>query len=1159
MSMAEFLGELSQRGISIWVDGDNLRYRATRDALTPALREELRQRKAEILAYLRPASQQANIPRPLLPAKREGVLPLSFSQERLWFLQQLEPESYAYVEPHAMKLVGQVQREALEKSLNAVVHRHENLRTTFVSVQGRPCQVIAPTVHLPLPVFDLMALSEEERQAEAQRLFAEAGCVTFDLGRGPLLHLYLLRLGPEEHILLTTLHHVIADRASGNLFLNELTTFYAEYSKTTDQQLPPSLPELPIQYADYALWQRERLQGEALAHHRDYWRQQLAGVPPLLELPTDFPRPTVKRYGGSHLGFELPATLQGLRALSAREGATLFMTLLAAFQTLLMRYSGQDDIVVGTSITSRTRLELEPLIGLFINTLVLRSDLSGNPTFRQLLQRVRSVCLSAYEHQELPFEKLVEELQPERNLSYSPLYQVAFSLEHAPGTAIKLPGLTWESISWANNTSKFDLSLTLVETPTALLGRLEYNTDLFTPDTIIRLARHFQTLLESIVANPDQQLADLPMLNQAERAQMLGEWDHPPTPLPTNRCLHTVFEDRVTERPDAIALVLEDQQLTYAELNTRANQLAHHLRELGVGPEVRVGLCLDRSVEAIIGLLGILKAGGAYVPLDPYSPRERLAFMLADSLINVVLTQRQWRSQFAVQGAQAYTLCSLDSDWELVAQQKTANGSWDVLPDNLAYVLYTSGSTGQPKGVLITHAQVAHYVYACLSDLGLAACTRFALVQPLTVDSTVTLLYSSLFLGQTLHLFSREQALDAIGLNEAFRAQSIDCLKIAPSHLRALQTVAGESLLPRQRLIIGGEASSWEWVHGLAAKHPGCQVINHYGPTETTVGVLIYPVPREISTNEPAYSTTPLGRPLPRIQAYILDARFEPVPIGVPGELYIGGDGLARGYLNRPDLTAERFVPHPFSRSPGARLYRTGDLVRARPNGVIEFIGRRDEQIKLHGFRIELGEIEGVLISHPAVSQALITLREDTPGDQRLVAYVVQTEASAGPSPAELRQHAQELLPDYMVPAAFVVLEKLPLTPHGKLNQQALPPPDWAAQSALPAVPPRTVTETKLAVLWGQVLHRDSVGIHDNFFELGGHSLLATQLMARIFDTFHSALPLRTLFEAPTIARFALRLEEYCQQPDTEKQPEVMPFVQRARYRGPAGQTTRTN
>ncbi len=1159
MTVAEFLAELSQRGISVWADGDNLRYRATRDALTPALREALRERKAEILAYLRPVSQPTNIPHPLLPAKREGALPLSFSQERLWFLQQLEPESHAYVEPHAMKLDGQVQVEALEKSLNAVVQRHENLRTTFASVQGKPCQVIAPSLQLPLPVFDLTALSEEERQAEAQRLFSEAGRVTFDLGRGPLLHLYLLRLGHEGHILLITLHHIIADRASGNLLINEITTFYEAYAKLSDQQSLPSLPELPIQYADYALWQREWLQGEALKPHLDYWRQQLAGAPPLLELPADFPRPAVKRYGGSHVGFALPATLlQSLRALSAREGATLFMTLLGAFQTLLWRYSGQDDMVVGTSITSRTRLELEPLIGLFINTLVLRTDLSGNPTFRQLLKRVRSVCLSAYEHQELPFEKLVEELQPERNLSYSPLYQVAFSLEHAPGTGLQLADSTWEPIAWANNTSKFDLSLILVETHTALPGRFEYNTDLFTSDTIARLARHFQTLLEGIVANPDQHLIDLPLLNQAERAQMLGEWDRPPAPLAANRCLHQVFEDRVTGRPDAVALVLEHQQLTYAELNARANQLAHYLRALGVGPEVRVGLCLDRSIEAIIGLLGILKAGGAYVPLDPYSPRERLAFMLADSQVNVVLTQQQWRARFA-EHAQAYTLYSLDSDWERIAQHQTTNGSWAVSPDNLAYVLYTSGSTGQPKGVLITHAQVAHYVYACLSELGLADCTRFALVQPLTVDSTVTLLYSALFLGQILHLFSREQALDAIGLNDAFRAQAIDALKIAPSHLRALQTVAGESLMPGQRLIIGGEASSWEWVQGLAAKHPGCQVINHYGPTETTVGVLIYPVPQEISANEPAYSTTPLGRPLPRIQAYILDARLEPVPIGVPGELYIGGDGLARGYLNRPDLTAERFVPHPFSHTPGARLYRTGDLVRARPNGVIEFIGRRDEQIKLHGFRIELGEIESALTAHSAVSQALITLREDTPGDQRLVAYVVPSEAAANLSPAELRQHAQERLPDYMIPAAFVVLEKLPLTPHGKLNQQALPPPDWAAQSALPAVPPRTTTEAQLAALWGQVLHRETVGIHDNFFDLGGHSLLATQLMARIFETFHCTLPLRTLFEAPTIARLALRIEEHCQQPDTEKQPEVMPFVQRARYRGPTSRTAQTH
>jgi amino acid adenylation domain-containing protein len=1150
MSVAEFLAELSQRGISVWAEGDQLHYRAARDALTPALREELQQRKASILAFLRPASSQpANTPPPLLPAKREGAIPLSFAQERLWFLQQLEPESYAYVEPHAMRLVGPVQVEALEKSLNHIVQRHENLRTTFTSIQGVPRQVIVAALLVPLPIIDLTALPAGEQEAEMLRLFAESGRVIFDLSRGPLLCFSLLRLATDEHILLTTLHHIISDRASGNVFLHEMLTCYQAYSNEPDQQAPSSLPELPVQYADYVLWQRGWLQGEALEHYLRYWRQRLADAPPLLDLPTDFPRPALKSYRGAHFLFTLPSRLhQGLRTLSAREGATLFMTLLAAFQTLLMRYSGQTDMVVGTSVTSRRRRELEPLIGLFINTLVLRTDLSGNPTFRQLLKRVRDVCLNAYEHEELPFEKLVEALQPERTLSYTPFFQVAFTLEHAPVATEEQAGLTLEPVAWINNTAKFDLSLTLAETHTRLQGSLEYNTDIFTEKTIARLVHHFQTLLESIVANPDQRLSDLALLSQAEREQMLIAWDRPLAPLPDARCLHEVFEAQASQKPDAVALVFEEQQITYAELNARANQLAHHLRALGVGPEVRVGLCLDRSIELVVALLAILKAGGAYVPLDPHSPVERLAFMLADSQVAVLLTQPMIGTALPPIDVPVVTLAA---SWGAsLARQSTINPTPSATPANLAYVLYTSGSTGQPKGVLITHEQLAHYVSACLSELPLATCARAALLQPLTVDSSVTLLYSALCVGQTLHLFSREQSLDPIEMSAAFRAQAIDSLKIAPSHLRALQEALSEPLMPRRLLVIGGEASSWEWVQRLAREHPACQMVNHYGPTETTVGVLIYPVSAQASQDEPVYTTTPLGRPLPRTQAYVLDERLEPVPLGVPGELYLGGAGLARGYLNRPDLTAERFLPHPFSTEPGERLYRTGDRVRARPTGAIEFLGRVDDQLKLHGLRIEPGEIETVLAQHPAVQECVVIVWKDAGEDKRLVAYLVPRSDRPEPTPPELRHYLQGRLPEPMVPAAFVIVEALPLTPHGKLDRRALPAPDWTHQHAASYVAPRTPTEERLASLWAQLLRYERVGIHDNFFELGGHSLLATQLIARVFEAFHLSLPLRTLFEAPTLAAFAAQLEQHQTQQlaEADEPPIEVPLVRGARY-----------
>jgi amino acid adenylation domain-containing protein len=1151
MSVAEFLAELSQRGISIWAEGDQLHYRAARDALTPSLREELSQRKAAILAFLRqPPSRPATDPPPLVPAKREGAIPLSFAQERLWFLQQLEPESFAYVEPNAMQLAGRIAVETLEKSINAVVQRHENLRTTFINIQGTPCQVIAATVHLSLPIIDLTALPAREHEAEMRRLFAGAGHNKFDLSRGPLLHFFLLRLAENEHILLTTLHHIISDRTSGNLFLQDMLTCYKAYTDGDAQQASSSLPDLPVQYADYAIWQRDWLQGATLEHYLHYWRQQLDGAPSLLELPTDFPRPAKKSYRGSHYLFTLPLTLhQDLRALSTREGATIFMTLLAAYQTLLMRSSGQRDIVVGTSVTSRGRIELEPLIGLFINTLALRTDLSGNPTFRQLLKRVRDVCLSAYEHQNLPFEKLVEELQPERTLSYSPFFQVAFTLEHMPISSVESAGVTLEPVAWTNNTAKFDLSLTLAEARSGLRGNLEYNTDLFTSETIARFVRHLQTLLESMVANPDQHLADLPLLSEAEREHLLGAWDRPLSALPDSRCLHEIFEDQAAKQPDAIALVFEDQQITYAELNARANQLAYRLQALGVGPEVRVGLCLDRSIEMVVGLLAVLKAGGAYVPLDPHSPVERLAFMLADSQIAVLLTHPTTGTELPPTDV---PVLALSASWGAeLARQPTGNSTPSATPGNLAYILYTSGSTGQPKGVLITHHQLAHYVHACLSELPLAAGAHPALLQPLTVDSSVTLLYAALCLGQTLHLFSREQALDPIEMSAAFQAQAIDCLKIAPSHLRALQEVVTEPLMPSRLLVIGGEASSWEWVQGLARKHSVCQVVNHYGPTETTVGVLIYPVSTQAQPDEPVYTTTPLGRPLPRTQAYVLDERLEPVPLGMPGELYLGGAGLARGYLNRPDLTAERFLPHPFSAEPGERLYRTGDWVRARPNGVLEFLGRIDDQLKLHGLRIEPGEIEAILARHPAIQVCAVVVWEDTSGEKRLVAYLTPANGHAELTPGELRYYLQGKLPEPMVPAAFVVLEALPLTPHGKLDRRALPAPDWTRQTTTNTyVAPRTPTEERLAHLWAQLLRCERVGIHDNFFELGGHSLLATQLIARVFETFHCSVPLRALFEAPTLAGFAARLgnQEAQQRADIDEEEIEAPLVRGARY-----------
>ncbi|HEY7124285.1 MAG TPA: amino acid adenylation domain-containing protein [Ktedonobacterales bacterium] len=1093
-------------------------------------------------------------------ALEEDLFLPSFAQERLWFLDQLDPNNPVYITyTPPLRLKGKLDLAALWQSVQAVVGRHEVLRTSFVAVEGRPYQAIAPHLELPLPLTDLSGLPESECASLLVPLLQQANELPFDLTHSPLLRVHLLRLAPSEHVLVVTFHHIITDRWSSAIFWRDLSACYGAF--TLGQS--PALPNLPIQYADYATSQREWLQGTRLEKYLSYWRAQLADAPPLLDLPTDHRRPAVNRYRGAHLTFQLGKELhQALQALSRQAGVTLFMTLLAAFQTLLWRSSGQKDIVVGTPVSGRARVELEGLMGLFVNTLALRTNLSGNLTFLQLLQHVREVCLGAYEHQELPFEKLVEDLNPERSQSYAPLFQVAFAMEHEDAPAsVEFPGLELEPVLWENRTAKFDLSLILTDTGTNLPGILEYNTDLFDAETIARLADRYQTLLQSIVAQPEQHLSKLSMLTMEQQERLLAAWGTTSQPAIPDQCLHKRLEAQVAERPDAIALSFEEQQLTYSELDARANQLAHYLRESGVGPEVRVGLCMERSLELVIGLLGILKAGGAYVPLDSTYPQERLAFMVQDAAVGILLTLTRLRDRLPSNLARV--LC-LDEDWPQLAQQPTSSPETGVQLDNLAYVIYTSGSTGTPKGTLICHRQVLRLFAATFPWFHFSEADTWTLFHSYAFDFSVWELWGALLYGGRLvvvpYWVSRTPELFA----ELLTAQQVTVLNQTPSAFR--QLIQGEQTRPTlstqsdlRLVIFGGEALELQSLRPWFERHgdQSPQLVNMYGITETTVHVT-YRLLAQADLDTSAAS--PIGIPIPDLQMYVLDAYLQPVPIGVPGELYVGGAGLARGYLNRPDLTAARFVPHPFSHSSGARLYRTGDLVRFRRDGSFEYLGRLDQQVKLRGFRIELGEIESVLTTHPAVSQALVTVRTDTPEEKRLVAYLVSAEVSASPTPAELRQHTQEQLPDYMVPAAFIVLEALPLTPHGKLNHQALPPPDWAAQSDQPYVPPRTATEAQLASLWGQVLHRDPVGIHDNFFDLGGHSLLATQLMARIFDTFHCALPLRTLFEAPTIARFALRLEAYLkEQKSTYEQPTDIPLARGARYRGQAGRIAQTN
>ena len=1009
--------------------------------------------------------------------------PLSFAQQRLWFLDQLGQDSTAYNIPQAIRLSGPLNVEALQQSLGRMVARHESLRTTFTTVDGSPIQVIAENGSAAMPVIDLSELPRAEREAEAPRLATEEAQRPFDLARGPLLRATLLRLDEEEHVLLMTMHHIVSDGWSMGVFFREVSALYEAYS--TDS--PSPLPELPIQYADFAIWQRQWLQGEELARQLSYWKQQLDDAPPVLELPTDRPRPPVQSYRGTCQSVMLPKPLtKALQALSRREGVTLFMTLLAAFKTLLYRYTGQEDIVVGSPTANRTRAEIEGLIGFFVNTLVLRTNLSGNPSFRELLGRVREVALGAYTHQDLPFEKLVEELRPERDLSRTPLFQVMFSLQNAPRAALELPGLSLNRLEVENRTAKFDLTLSMVEGTNGLRGVLEYNTDLFDAATMTRMAEHFQTLLEAIVTHPAQRVAEFPLMSKTERHQLLVEWNDTQAVYPKDSCIHELFEEQVDRTPDAVAVVFEDEQLTYRELNHRANQFAHYLQKLGVRPEVLVGICVERSLEMIIGLLGILKAGGAYVPLDPAYPKERLAFMLEDAQLLVLLTQERLVERLPKHGARV--IC-LDTGWQaIIAQESEANPVSGVTADNLAYVIYTSGSTGKPKGVQILHHAVANFLHAMRQQPGLTNQDILFAVTTLSFDIAALELFLPMIVGARVVVVSREVASDGTQLLGRVANSGATVMQATPATWRLL-VEAGWQRSDQLKILCGGEALTRELANQLLAK--GTSLWNLYGPTESTIWSVVHQV-------DLRDGSVLIGHPIANTQVYVLDRHLQPVPIGIPGELHIGGDGLARNYLNRPELTAERFIPNPFRDGLGARLYKTGDWVRYLSDGNMEFLGRTDHQVKIRGFRMELGEIEAVLGQHPAIQETVVLAREDVPGEKRLVAYVVSNPEQVPPID-DLRRFLKETLPEYMVPSIYVLLDALPLTLNKKVNRKALPAPDRTrAELGDVFVAPRTPVELLIAEIWQDLLGVDRVSVYDNFFDLGGHSLLSMQVIFRL-------------------------------------------------------------
>ncbi len=1043
------------------------------------------------------------------------VFPASFAQERLWFLNQLEPSSPFYNMSGAYILRGPLDVGALEQSLNEILRRQEALRTTFAIEDEHPVQVIAAAQVLTLPVIDLQDLSETERESQTLRVATEEGEGPFDLGRGPLLRAKLLRLGEEEHVLLLTIHHIVCDGWSVEVLFRELAVLYQAFSTGS----PSPLPDLPFQYADFAQWQREWLTGEVLEKQLSYWKQQLQGAPALLELPTDRARPAAQTFRGARYSLMLSKALaERLNALSRREGVTRFMTLLTAFQMLLSRYTGQEDILVGCPIAGRNRQETEGLIGFFVNTLVLRTDLSGDPTFRQLLGRVREVALGAYSHQDLPFEKLVEELQPARTLSHTPLFQVIFSLQNASTQTRQLPGLTMTPLRVDRGTSQFDLILDMAEKAEGLSCLFTFSTALFDAATIARMGGHFRTLLEGIVVNPDQRLSELSLLTEAERHQLFVEWNGTKSDYPRSKCIHQLFEAQVERTPEVVAVEFEGERLTYRELNRRANQLAHHLRGLGVGPDVLVGVCVERSLEMVVGLLGILKAGGAYLPLDPGYPKERLAFMLQDANVSLLLTQQ--RPVESLSEHRARVVC-LDTGWDGMAQASEENLCSGVTTDNLAYVIYTSGSTGRPKGVSVPHRAVNRLVLNT-NYVALDSSDRVAQASNACFDAATFEIWGALLHGARLVGVSKDVALSPREFAALLREKEISVLFLTTDLLNQFVSELPGAFHSVRHLLFGGSAVDPRWIRELLKHGPPRRLLHVYGPTESTTFTswhLVQDVPEEATT-------IPIGRAIGNTQIYLLDRHLNPLPVGVPGELHIGGDGLAREYLNRPELTAEKFIPNPFSEEPGARLYKTGDLARYRPDGSIEFLGRLDDQVKIRGFRVEPGEIEAVLNGHSGVREAVVVAREDAPGEKRLVAYVVP-ESKERPLLGQLRAHLQQRLPEYMVPSGFVLLEALPLLPSGKVNRHELPAPDRTRpELERRYVAPRDTLERQLTEIWERVIGVHPIGARDNFFELGGHSLLAVRLFVQIEKFIGKKLPLATVFQAPTVEQLAGKLRE---------------------------------
>jgi amino acid adenylation domain-containing protein/FkbH-like protein len=1048
-------------------------------------------------------------------ATEPEAIPLSFAQQRLWVLDQLEPNSPLYNVPLLVQMNGALNVAALQDALHVLVSRHEILRTRFPCTEERPVQIVEDHADITIHFRDLTSFAAGDREAEARRLVRAEVNRPFDLSSGPLLRAALLRLGPEEHWFALSLHHIVSDEWSLQICFQELTALY----EASLRNAPPALAALPIQYADYAVWQRDWLRSGVLEKQMAYWRRQLQNNPPVLELAADQPRPAVPTFRGGNQSRVFPPELsESLNALAARHGVSLFLVLLAAFKALLHRYTQQEDILIGSPIAGRNRIETESLIGFFVNTLVLRTDLSGNPTFEELLRRVRDTMLDACANQDLPFEKLVEELRPERTLDHMPFSRVMFAVQKNGLDELQWPGLTLRFLEVESDTAKFDLTVVVQETARGLIARAEFNRDLFNADTIARLLEHFQTLLACVAAQPQQRLAELPLLTPGERQTILVGWNASAITAPPEKSITQLLEEQVRHAPDTVAVVFGNDVLTWRELNSRANQLARHLRNFSVGPGVSVALCLERSTDMIVALAGILKAGGAYVPLDPGYPKPRLAFMLQDAKAPVLLTQRKLLDRLPRNAA--HTIC-LDSDWELIAHESRDDLPNVTGPQSLAYIIYTSGSTGQPKGVAVPHRAVirlvlnTNYVQVSRSDC-------IAQASNASFDAATFEIWGALLNGATLIGIARDLALSPKDFARELRERKVSVLFLTTALFNQLAAEAPTALETVRVVMFGGELVDTKWVRAIL-EHPPRHLLHVYGPTENTTFSTWHEV-KELSAKA---HTVPIGKPIANTQCYILDAHLNPVPVGVPGELHLAGDGLALGYWNQPELTARQFIPNPFShdgRNP--LLYKTGDLARWLPDGAIEFIGRLDQQVKIRGFRIELGEIETILAQHPKVRDCAVTIRANGASERRLAAYFVPDHAGS-PGVSELRHFLKERVPDYMVPSAFIRLKAMPLTPNGKVDRDALPEPDRTRPELDKRyASPRDAVETELVRIWENVLGVHPVGIEDKFFELGGHSLLAVRVIVQIEKAFSRKLRLATIFQAQTIEQLAAILRK---------------------------------